>query len=164
VHHITEHHRELSSCRVGQRRCSQKRCTLRGWLFLGRRWRDYCLCAGSFASPHETATVLIDHRIRKENFAFQVFQVGIIEIKSALESAIGHASLAFQEGNDLVEDVVECMAFYPWSASTNAHGSSALAPELLARQPCTLGHGLKLGPDNLRVEPTTQPTVGPRDD
>src|SRR5215470_8490873 len=27
-----------------------------------------------------------------------------------------------------------------------------------------LGHGLKLGPDNLRVEPTTQPTVSPCDD
>src|SRR5262249_16238857 len=56
------------------------------------------------------------------------------------------------------------MAFYPWSASANARGCSALAPELFARQPSPLGHGLKLGPDNPRVEPTPQPTVGPRDD
>jgi hypothetical protein len=77
----------LPSCSVGQRRCSQKRCILRGWLFLGRRrlgWlsrcRNYCLCACSFVSPDETA-ILIDHRVRKEDFAFQVFQVGIMRSK-----------------------------------------------------------------------------------
>src|SRR5262249_6362071 len=62
-------------------------------------------------------TGLIDHRIRKEDFAFQVFQVGIIEIKASLEGAIRHASLAFQEGNDLVEDIVECHAFFPLPAA-----------------------------------------------
>ena len=92
-------------------------------MFLGRRrlgglsrGRDYCLCACSVASPHETSAVLIDHRVRKEDFAFQVFQVGIIEVKAPLQGAIGHASLAFQEGDNLVEDSVECHDFYPPSS------------------------------------------------
>ena len=43
----------------------------------------------------------------------QVFQVGIIEIKAPLYGAIRHASLAFQEGDDLVKDIVECHGFVP---------------------------------------------------
>lgn len=42
--------------------------------------------------------------------------VGIIENKAPLHGAIGHASLAFQEGDDLVEDVVECHGLYPPSS------------------------------------------------
>src|SRR5262249_23025623 len=109
----------------------------RGWVCLGSRWlgglsrgRDDCLCACSVASPHQTSTTLIDHRVREEDFAFQVFQVSIVEVKSSLEGAIGHASLTFQEGNDLVEDVVECHGFCP---------SQQLAPRLAA---CVTPRGL----------------------
>jgi hypothetical protein len=65
------------------------------------------------ASPHETSTFVIDHRVNVENFIFQVFEVVVIEVEASFESTIGHSSLPFQECDDLVEDVVECHGRLP---------------------------------------------------
>ena len=62
--------------------------------------------------------LLIDHRIRKENFPFQVFQVRVIEVKSSLQGTIRDSSLVFQQVDDLGENLIEghgmplrCLAF-----------------------------------------------------
>jgi hypothetical protein len=43
-----------------------------------------------------------------KEFILQVIEVVVIEVKASLESTIRHTSLAFEEGDDLVEDVIEC--------------------------------------------------------
>jgi hypothetical protein len=51
--------------------------------------------------------LLIDHRVRKENFSFQVFQVLLIEVKSSLEGTIGDPPLAFEQVDNLGENLIE---------------------------------------------------------
>jgi hypothetical protein len=69
VHHITKHHRELPSFRVG-RRGSSARGDLRGGLFLhSRLWcwllrlGGDCLDGFSFTSPHEHLTIVISGKL-----------------------------------------------------------------------------------------------------
>jgi hypothetical protein len=46
-------------------------------------------------------------------FVFQVFQVGIIKVKTSLEGTIGDSSLAFQKVKDLGENVIKGHDRYP---------------------------------------------------
>src|SRR5215813_13668180 len=114
VHEVTEHDRELSTFRVGRRRCSRERCDLRGWLVLGSRlWyelgglSDAFLDAFSCASPHESSTFVVSYWMHVEKFFFEDFEVLVIQIEAHLQGAIGHPSLAFEERDNLFQDVVK---------------------------------------------------------
>src|SRR5215831_4809483 len=58
--------------------------------------------------PREASLICLYLRFMDiEEFPFQVFQVGIIQVKASLEGTIGHPSLVFEERNNLLEDVVK---------------------------------------------------------
>jgi hypothetical protein len=104
IHHVTEQHGELTSLSLLRWRSDRKgRFDLRRWLFLGSRrlcrlskMRGDFLSACIFASPDETSTILIDHRMCEKQFVLQVFEVVIVEVKSSLEGTIRYTSLVFQ--------------------------------------------------------------------
>ncbi len=54
--------------------------------------------------------------LRVEQFLLESFEILVIQAEPYFEGWIRHTSLPFQEGDDLVEDVVECHV----SASINA--------------------------------------------
>jgi len=58
-------------------------------------------------SPHETSTLVIFYRVHVKEFILQVVEVVVIEVKSSLEGTIRYPSLAFEEVNDLGENVIE---------------------------------------------------------
>src|SRR5262249_27598691 len=58
-----------------------------------------------------------------EEFPFQVFQVRIIQVKASLEGTIGHPSLAFEERDNLFQDVVKRHDRSSANASNNALAS-----------------------------------------
>jgi hypothetical protein len=114
IDEVAEHDRELPSFRVGRRLCSRERCSLRGGLFLGSRlwcWRsrrsgDF-LSACRVASPDETPSVVISYRVHVKEFILQVVEVVVIKVEASFQCTIGYASLAFEEVNDLGENVIE---------------------------------------------------------
>src|SRR4029453_476590 len=82
IHHVTEQHGGVTSLRlVSWRRGRKGRFDLRRWLFLGSRrlcrlskMRGDFLSACIFASPDETSTILIDHRMGEKQCAFQFLE------------------------------------------------------------------------------------------
>jgi hypothetical protein len=88
---------------------------LRRLIELGRRlldslgrWRGGCDCPFDFPTPDENAAILVSrYALGMNNFIFQVFEVGIIEVIPTLDSAIRHASLALEDVDDLCKDVIE---------------------------------------------------------
>jgi hypothetical protein len=113
VHEITEHHGELTAFSV-RRRCSRERFNLSGWLCLHNRlwwWlsrlRGNCLCACRVASPHETSSFVIDDWVNIEDFFLQVLDIVVIDVKASLECPIRYTSLAFEQVNDLGENLIE---------------------------------------------------------
>ena len=107
-------------------------------MFLDSR-RLWCLCrvSGGFldsfrcASPHETPTFVIDHRVNVENFIFQVVEVVVIEVEASFESTIGHSSLPFQECDDLGRGCRRMSWLNPHSA-----GVSSLIPSKMTYFHC----------------------------
>src|SRR5262249_27198513 len=104
---VTEHDGELPAFGVGGMRGSRWRCDVCGlgvWRKVRLRW--WCGEGGRwctrFIYPHQPSAALIDNLRRGEqDFVFQVVEVGIIEVKAALEGTIGDASLPFQEIDNL---------------------------------------------------------------
>jgi hypothetical protein len=93
----------LSSFRVKRGWCNREGYSLRGWLFLGSRllWclnrlKGDFLSACCVTSPDETPAFILSYWMYVKNFIFEVFEVVVIEIKTSLESTIGHPSLALQ--------------------------------------------------------------------
>jgi hypothetical protein len=58
-------------------------------------------------SPHETSTLVISHRVHVEEFILQVVEVVVIEVEASFQRTIGDPSLAFEEVNDLGENLIE---------------------------------------------------------
>src|SRR5262249_54535152 len=120
------------------RRGSSTRCDLREGLLLGckRLWcllswlSDDFLDAFSCASPHETSTFIISHRVHVEEFCFEGFEIIVIEAEPYFEGWIRHPSLAFEEVDDLGENLIE------------GHGAAPLvhprAPWRPSNQPCQI--------------------------
>src|SRR5215471_8733822 len=88
--------------------------SLRRLLSLGsRRWcclsrlRGICLSACCVTSPNETSAFVIDNWVHIEEFVLQIVEIVVIEGKASLEGTIRYPSLAFQEVDDLGEDVIE---------------------------------------------------------
>src|SRR5205823_3263308 len=100
------------SFRVGRRGGSNARCALLRWLLLGCKWlhwlrrlRDCGRGFGSVPSPHEYSAIFISGELLCLNdLCLQGFEVLVVEAKPYLEGRIRHPSLAFQEGDNLVED------------------------------------------------------------
>src|SRR6266446_4515201 len=88
--------------------------------FLLERW----LWSGSwfrcrFACPNQHLTVLIDSKpLDLDDLHFEVFQIRVIEGKLALQGAVRRPSSLLEEGNHLVEYVVE-IHYRPSSSSCN---------------------------------------------
>jgi hypothetical protein len=51
--------------------------------------------------------LFIDHRVCEKQLILQVVEVVVIEVKAALEGTIGDPSLAFEEVDDLGENLIE---------------------------------------------------------
>ena len=77
---------------------------LLGWL--GKMRGDF-LSACSFARPDETSILFIDHRVCEKQLVLQVVKVVVIEVEASFQRTIGDPSLAFEEVDDLDEDVVK---------------------------------------------------------
>jgi hypothetical protein len=77
----------------------------RRWDRLGRLRR---CCGGPFdiASPYETSALIIDHRVRVEEFFLQRLKSLIVQVELDFERSIGRASTLLEEGYNLVEDVI----------------------------------------------------------
>src|SRR5262249_49734986 len=130
VHEVAEHDGQLSSFSIANRRCSRGRFNTRGWLFLYSR-RLCCLSRGSggfmctfgVASPDEPSPVIISHRVYVEEFGFEGFEILVIEAEPYLEGRIRHTSLAFEERNNLFQDVVKRHDRSSANSSNNAFAS-----------------------------------------
>jgi hypothetical protein len=114
VHQITKHNGELPTFRVGRRRDSRAGYNKWGMLFLSSRWlcrlsglRGNCLCADRVASPHETSSFVIADWVHIEDFFLQVLDIVVINTKASLDGTIRDPSLAFEEVNELGENVIE---------------------------------------------------------
>src|SRR5215813_1264470 len=75
-----------------------------GWLSRGSG--DFG-CPRSVASPNETSPFVIDNWVNVEDFFLQVLDIVVIDIIASLEGTIRYPSLAFEERDDLGEDVVK---------------------------------------------------------
>jgi hypothetical protein len=96
------------------RRCSRTEFNQQGGLLLGRRllrWLSNgsgdCLSACRVASPDETSPLVVSYWMHVEEFLFEDIQVLVIQIEAHLQGAIGHASLAFEEVDDLGKNFIE---------------------------------------------------------
>src|SRR5262249_7846804 len=104
VHQIAKNHRELATFRV-TRRYSRERCDLRGGLVLGSRlwcWlsplRSDCL---GIADPDQNSVILISGKpFRLNEVNLQILDVVLIQVKSALQGAIGDALLPLKQLDD----------------------------------------------------------------
>jgi hypothetical protein len=76
------------------------------------RWRGYCAIPFDITSPDEPPPVIISHRMYVEEFCFEGFEILVIQAKSDLEGWIRDPSLAFQEGDDLIEQFIKRHGFY----------------------------------------------------
>jgi hypothetical protein len=59
------------------------------------------------ASPHEPSPFVIDDWVHIEEFCLQVLDIVVVDIKASLEGTIRYPSLAFEQVNDLGENVIE---------------------------------------------------------
>src|SRR5262245_44253292 len=73
--------------------------------------------------PHEPASLVVSHWMYIEEFFFEDVQVLVIQIEAHLEGAIGYASLAFEEVNDLGEHFIEGHEHSSSNASRSALAS-----------------------------------------
>src|SRR5262245_60302987 len=115
IDQVAEHHRELPTFCFGCTRFYWYRDVLRSWnLFsnrlrrslVGSAGRSLEVCGGT--RPREASLICLYLRFMDiEEFPFQVFQVGIIQIKASLEGTVGYPSLAFEERDHLFQDVVK---------------------------------------------------------
>ena len=86
-----------------------------GWGGLGR-WSRCVHGPFDIPSPHETSPSSSRTGMHVEDFRLEGFEILVIQAEPYLEGWIRHTSLPFQEGDDLVENVVKCHV----SASINA--------------------------------------------
>jgi hypothetical protein len=114
IDQVTKQHGKLATFRVRRRRCRRERFNLSGWLCLHNRlWcglsrlRGNCLSAYGVARPNETSSLVIDDWVNIEDFCLQVLDIVVIDIKASLEGTIRYPSLAFQEVDDLGENLIE---------------------------------------------------------
>src|SRR4029450_3909994 len=101
---------------------------LRGRLFLNSR-RLWCLrplrsdCLG-IADPDQNSAILVrPDTLGINQFFLEHIEVLVIQIEAHLQCSIGHPSLAFEEGDDLFEDVVKRHDRHSSNASNNALAS-----------------------------------------
>jgi hypothetical protein len=59
------------------------------------------------ASPDEPSLFVVAHWMHVEEFILQVVEVVVIKIEASLEGTIRYPSLAFQEVDDLGENLIE---------------------------------------------------------
>jgi hypothetical protein len=71
------------------------------------RWRRCVDDPCGIAGPYETSPLVVSHWMHVKEFILQVVEVVVIKVKASLEGAIGDASLAFEEVDDLGENVIE---------------------------------------------------------
>jgi hypothetical protein len=85
----------------------------RGYVLDQRRWgrlgRLIRCCGGpcTIASPHETSTLVISHWVHVEDFILQVVEVVVIKVEASFQRTVRYSPLAFEEVNDLGENVIE---------------------------------------------------------
>jgi hypothetical protein len=106
IDQVAEHDRELPSFRVGRRRCSRTGCNQQGGLFLdGKRWRWLSRGSADFlgiADPDQNSVILVSGKpFRLNQVDLQICDVVVIQVKSALQGAIGDALLPLKQLNDL---------------------------------------------------------------
>src|SRR5437764_944894 len=83
------------------------------WLWIGGRLRFH------FANPNQHLTVLIDSKpLDLDDLNFEVFQICVIEGKLAFQGSVRRPSSLLEQGNHLVEYVVE-IHYRPSSSSCN---------------------------------------------
>ena len=114
VHEVAEHDGELAAFGFW---CGwfEGWCDLRGLIVLGRRslgWlrrgRGCDRGVGSVPSPHEDSAIFICGKLLcLDDLCLEGFEILVIEAKPYLEGRIRHASLAFQEVDDLGENLIE---------------------------------------------------------
>src|SRR5262249_20140994 len=87
------------------------------WDRLGRLSRYF---DGLFNStcPHETSALIIDHRVRVEEFFLQRFKSLVIQVELGFERSIGRPPSLLEEGDHPVEDIIE-VHYRPSSNSSN---------------------------------------------
>src|SRR5262245_53021367 len=72
----------------------------------GRR-RDRCWDAGA-TRPDQHGVVLIHGELEHlDNFSCEILEVGVVELKLALEGTIRHTAPALEHGDRLVEDLLK---------------------------------------------------------
>src|SRR6516164_1408559 len=76
------------------------------WCWLSK-WRGNCLSACRVASPDETSIIFIEHRVREKQLVLQVFEVVVIKVKASFQRTIGYPSLAFEQCECLVQDLLK---------------------------------------------------------
>jgi hypothetical protein len=85
-------------------------CVVCGWSrgeCWGFRDRERRCCWSLLTSPHETSPLVVSHWMHVKEFILQVVEVVVIEVKASFQRTIGHTSLAFEEVDDLGENVIE---------------------------------------------------------
>ncbi len=116
VHQVTKQHGELAPFGVRKARlswCGGSRdglACLDGRL-MGCLWQrcDWCQCRPSVAGPDKNAAVLIGgHPLGVDQFFLQVFEVVVIQSEPAFQRPVGHAPLALEECDDLLQNIIEC--------------------------------------------------------
>src|SRR6266446_1505990 len=114
VYQVTEHHGELTAFCCRGMLDAGRRGTWGGMGFLGLRKR----CTGGrerarrsgagAASPDQHGVVLVHGALEHlDNFGFEILEVGVVEMKLALEGTIRHTPPALEHGNRLVEDLLK---------------------------------------------------------
>src|SRR4029450_4542260 len=86
-------------------------------------WRGCCGGACGVTRPDENSPLLISRKaLGMNNFFFEVFDVVVINRKASFERTVRHPSLAFEERDNLFQDVVKRHVAHP-NASNNALAS-----------------------------------------
>jgi hypothetical protein len=79
---------------------------LRGRHTGGRR-RERCWCAGA-ARPDQHGVVLVHGELEHlDDFGGEILEIGVVELKLALESTIRHTAPALEHGYRLVQDLLK---------------------------------------------------------
>src|SRR5215471_11827039 len=125
IDQVAEHDRELASFSFGCMRGHDRRYCFGGWGGLGRRRGDgrgrlsrYFDSPFNSTCPHETSALIIDHRVRVEEFFLQRFKSLVIQVELGFERSIGRPPSLLEEGDHPVEDVIE-VHYRPSSSSFN---------------------------------------------
>lgn len=113
IDQVAEHDGQLAAFGFGRGRGDWWRGDLGGLDF----WRSFlrsklggsgCRLRFDFSSPDENATLLVRcQTLGVDQFFFEDIQILVIDVEAHLERAIGHTSLAFEEGDNLIKNIVQ---------------------------------------------------------